>query len=86
MQEEDVRDNGRLHCFRRPGSDAVDNACAHEAAVRLGLGAPDGGRKTDESGEEEDWTAAERCADGNPVFDARQRSGSSVWRRGSRTR
>ena len=66
MQEEDVRDHGGLDAFCRTGANAVQDTGAHEAAVRRGLGAPDGRAEADDLGEDVDWSATERGAQWDP--------------------
>ena len=66
MQEEDISNDCRHDGLSRTGANAVDNACAHERAVRISFGAPNAGAEVDELAEEVHRATTEGGTDGNP--------------------
>lgn len=66
MQEEDIRDHGRLNRLRRSSSNAIEYASAHERAVSHRLGPPDRRRKADDLREDVHGPATEGRADRYP--------------------
>lgn len=60
MEEEDIGDDLGHDGFGGSSADAVHDAGAHEGAVGVCLGAPDGGSEVDELREEVHWATTER--------------------------
>lgn len=66
MKKEDVSDYCWLNTFGGTSTNAVQDTCTHEAAVRFGASPPDHGTETDELTRNVDDTTAKGSAQWNP--------------------
>ena len=74
MQEHHISNDGRLNGLSRTSCNAIKDTCPNEAAIRLGLGPPDGTAKADQEGREIDGSSTEGCAQRDPNIDHNLRS------------